>query len=160
MHFVFATRGIKKERDQFVKFMETQMFDWSRKNINVCECGQNINAHDQKKCNQKEFSPRVEKAIVQGALRPIELWEYVFPEEHKDLVLTSLQVDTKGKVHPLPATLNALALRKAMGLEKVRYTPTPTKRFIYREGVALYPIGIKKDKRAVWKEIGYEQEML
>jgi len=33
MHFVFATRGIKHQRDIFVKFMQTQMFKWKRKNL-------------------------------------------------------------------------------------------------------------------------------
>ena len=32
MHLYFMTRGVKQQRDLFVKFMETQMFKWIRRN--------------------------------------------------------------------------------------------------------------------------------
>ena len=139
MHLVFATRGIKQEVDTFVKFMETQMFMQERTNL---------------KTGQKE------KQLVQGGLRPIQLWEYIFPEEHKNLVCTSLDIDENGKVHPFAATFNAKMLQKLMGLKQVKYTKTQQKLFIPKKNVALYPIGIKEDKIQKWEEEGYEQEML
>ncbi len=139
MHFVFATRGIKHEVDMFVKFMETQMF--SRKKINL-------------KTKKEEIE------LVQGQLRPIQLWEYIFPEEHKAHILTSLSIDENGKVGPFAAAFNAKLLQKAMGLEKVKYKKENTKRFIPHRNVAIYPIGIKKDNVRAWEQEGYELEML
>lgn len=138
MHFVFATRGIKKEVDTFVTFMQAQMFPWKRKNLKT---------------------GKDDLMLVQGALRPIQLWEYIIPEESKDELLTALNVGEKGEIHPFTAKLNRYGLRKSLGLKKVRYKRIPTGRYIYREGVALYPIGIKKDKRGKWKD-EFEQEML
>lgn len=163
MHFVFATRGELHEVNRFCEFMNSQMFYWNRENLNVCECGQLKKDHKNKDCKFKEFKPRVEKFGVSGALRPIQLWEYIFPEEYKDEVLTSLNVDPSGKVHPILATINATLLRKAMGLKPVTFKPTEQTRFMYRgkgQCVALYPIGIKEDLKKSWEEVGYRQEML
>lgn len=139
MHFVFLTRGVKREVDQFISTLNAQYFPWKRTNLKT---------------------GKEEEALVQAAVRPLQLWEVIIPEEHKDLLLTSLEIDEKGKVHPLQAKGMTLALRKAMGLKPIRYTKTPQKRIIPREAVALYPIGLKKDKRHKWEEVGYEQEML
>lgn len=57
------TRGVKHWRDIFVQFMQTQMWAWKRKNLKT---------------------KKWETTAVQGALRPVELWEYVFPEECLD----------------------------------------------------------------------------
>jgi len=143
-HVVFATRGIKHERNRFIMFLQSQMFWWKRKNL---------------KTGQDEV------CRVQGALRPIELWEYVVPEECLDEVLTMLNVDEKGEVHPVTAKLNRWGLRKMLGLEPVKYTRVATDKFVPRDGVALYPIGIKRDVKGIWKdpvtkEDLYEQEML
>jgi len=158
MHFVFATRGINHQVELWKNFMQAQMFTYQRENLKVCQCGIEKEKHPTKEC--KDFKPKIEHNIVQGALRPIQLWEYVFPKEHKDMVLTSLNVEPTGKVHPFAATFNSMALRKAMGLKKVKYTPTKEFRYMFRDGVALYPIGIKEDVIGEWKDIGYRQEML
>lgn len=138
-HIVFATRGVKHEVDLFVATMQGQYFPWKRKNLKTGED---------------------ETSWVQGALRPMQLWEYIVPDDAVDLVLTSLDIDENGKVHPFAASFNAKMLRKTMGLEPVKYKKTPTRRVIPRQGVALYPIGLKKDVKYKWEEQGYEQEML
>ena len=141
MHLYFLTRGIKQQVELFLKFMESQMFNWKRKNL---------------KNKKDEIMP------VQGALRPVQLWEYVFPEESLPDVLAMLDIREDGTKDVLGKTKDA-ALRKMLGkgVEKVpSYKLPKTKRFIPMGGVAIYPIGIKKDVRQKWEEIGYEQEML
>lgn len=144
MHVYFMTRGIKHQRDIAVKFLQTQMFPWKRKNL---------------KTGQEEI------AMVQGALRPIELWEYVLPEESLDEFLTMIGTE-KGGVNTGGhfSKVKQAAIRKMLGngVKKIPKTfkPLTEARYIERRGLAIYPIGIKKDKRQKWEEAGYEQEML
>lgn len=138
MHLFFMTRGVKHNRDVFVTHMQSQFFPWTRKNLKT---------------------KKNEVANVQGALRPIELWEYVFPEEHLDEVLTMINAGQphwgNGKAKYLVG-----ALRKVLGAVKLpKWEKVPTNKYIFREGVGIEIIGIKKDERAdaPW---GYNQEML
>ena len=142
MHLYFLTRGIKQQRDIFVNFLQTQMWKWKRKNL---------------KTKKEEISR------VQGALRPVELWEYVFPEECLDEVLTCLNItkDNLGTPKTFATKTKLSALRKMCGAKKIKsYKKVPTSNFISTAGVSIHPIGIKKDRREKNKKIGYEQEML
>lgn len=137
MHLYFITRGIKQQVDLFKMFMQTQLFKWTRKNLKT---------------------GKEEVIRVQGALRPIQLWEYVFPEECLDEVLTMLDAKMCWK---LPKS-REFALRKALGkgIKKIpKYKELPTSKYIEKKAVAVYLIGIKNDVKAdaSW---GYEQEML
>lgn len=142
MHLYFLTRGIKQQRDIFVKFMETQMFVWKRKNLQT---------------GQEEICQ------VQGALRPVELWEYVFPEEVLPEVLTMLDLTgnndyNDGFKRKFNRTKLAI-LRKMLGASKIpKCEPVITNRYIEKHAVAIHPIGIKKDKNNDF--LGYNQEML
>ena len=74
MHLYLLTRGIKAAVDDFItqlqgKYLEYKMFD-DKKNL--------------------------QKIPVQVAVRPIQLWEIVFPEESKDLMLTTILGAEKG----------------------------------------------------------------
>lgn len=113
------------------------MFEWKRKNL---------------------ATGKEEIARVQGALRPIQLWEYVFPEECIDEVLEMM-----GDGWKLGKTKEA-TLRKMLGngVKKIpkQKNKSTNYRYIEKRGVAIYPIGIKKDRRQKWEEVGYEQEML
>jgi hypothetical protein len=144
MHLVFMTRGVKSQRDQFVNFMQTQMFPWKRTNLST---------------------GKDEIVMVQGALRPIELFEYVFPEEHLNEVLTMLNIPPKDPQFNSWGmdSFKRKMLRQALGkdLQDVpEYKPVPTSRFIETRGVAIYPLGIKKDVVTERKDWGYRQEML
>lgn len=149
MHLYFTTRGVKHFRDLFVTMMQSQMFPWKRKNL---------------KTGKEEWTN------VQGALRPIELWEYVFPEESLPEVLAMLNiysgkeashnVDWRNKLGIKKANAMANFLRKAVGAKKIPNIKAVEKnRFVSMEAMALHPIGIKKDARGKmpW---GYEQEEL
>jgi hypothetical protein len=144
MHLYFLTRGIKQQRNVFVNFMQTQMFPWKRKHL---------------KTNKDEF------VQVQGSLRPVELWEYVFPEECLDEVLTMLEINPKQNYNEglkgLGNKAKLAALRKILGASKIpKFKPAKTNRYIEKRGMAIHAIGIRKDKRQKVPEWGYEQEML
>lgn len=169
MHFYFGLRGIKNKLDFALMMMQCQMWPWHRNNLNICECNKdllNFSLHKKHegKCKEKgcecmEFKPRAELCQVQGALRPcFGFYEYVFPEENLNEVLTIFHVKDGS-----PLGLKGAIIRKALGkgIKKIPdFEPVPTNKFIDMIGVAIYPIGIKKDRREKCEWAGYEQEML
>ena len=138
MHFVFATQGIKSQVDMFVNDLQAQFFKWPMKDVKT---GKEIDA------------------VVQGALRPIQLWMYVFPEESLDEVLNTFEMDKyRGNKMFQP---QAFAIRKAMGLKKVPESdPSIPRRMIRKAGVDIMPIGIKKDKYGEFNNSGRAHELL
>lgn len=98
-----------------------------------------------------------EHYVVQAHLQPIQLWSYVFPEQHLDTILRTLKpMDTMGipldKTHigygfGSPKRKSALwALRKAMGLKKIpEWKPEGLKFPIWNENTQVVGIGIKED---------------
>lgn len=152
MHLYFMTRGVKHVRDMFVTQMQSQFFKWKRKDLKT---GKEV-AH-----------------MVQGALRPIELWEYVFPEEHLDEVCSMLNLSKEGYWGKGKASYALPFVRSALGAKKLKsYKKVPTGRIIPREHLGVECIGIKKDKvaklvlgksknkKGKWEEEGFMQEML
>ena len=135
-------------RNDWVDFMKTRMFPWKRKNI---------------------ATGKWETKMVRGALRPVELWEYVVPEEcitetfamqHRADGKDSL-LNTKTQLLRPEIKNYALLLQKLMKLDPVPDFKKPTA-FAYRaekdgeplpvnwvptDGFAVYPLGLKKDKK-------------
>lgn len=111
--------------------------------------------------------------IVAGALRPIQLWEYVFPEECLNQVLFKLGKNkdsenywgkgyAKYAVAPLRMALGARPLPKD---PKLYQTPTELLGVMPNiKGVAVEIIGIKDDARGEYidngERTGVIQEML
>lgn len=147
MHVYFLTRGIMQQRNLWVNGMTTRMFPWKRKNLQT---------------GQWEYK------LVQGALRPIEMWEYVLPEECLQECL-AMQHTHDGKINLIKQDLNnlrpevknyALLMRKLLGLKEfpkfdkpMQYGYAPDKdsppfpvNWVPIDGFAVYPIGIKEDK--------------
>lgn len=161
----FATRGIHHVRDLFIDFMKTQPYNFPLINNMMCKCGHRLDEHKPEfAC--KKFEPREENVVVQGALRPIELWEYCLPEQFVPEILWYLGYDGTGnQVHDHEQGLKKLAwvFQKGLKLDKL---PTfdkdklmITKRLIPRDALSIYMLGYKKDavKNFPW---GYEQEGL
>ena len=142
MHLVLMTRGIQHQVDQWANLLQAQRFPWVRRNL---ETG------------------KEEQMLVQGALRPIQLWEYVFPEESLDDVLGAMQI--KGPIERPEIKSSTWALRKMLKLKQIPkkdeltvtgYTPKGTLNGekmpsvpvhnMFVEGVAVYPVGIKDDQ--------------
>lgn len=147
MHLIFLARGIISQLNVFEMFMQTQMFKWERKNLKTGE---------------------IEVVQVQGALRRLPFgYEYIFPEECLDEVLTMLDARNclvRWNLGKLRTTILRLIFGKSEDGDRVKpipeYKDVLTNRFIETRGVAIYLIGIKKDKRMAWETAGYEQEML
>lgn len=117
--------------------MQSQMFPFKRKNLKT---------------------GKDETIAVQGGLRPVQLWEYVFPEESLPDVLTMLNMNDVKKDYAISSAKMAL-LRAATKSKKIPKTKkTKRTRFIPTEWVSLHGIGIKKDRRGDIE--GYNQEML
>jgi len=129
MHLDFFAEGVKHDLDEFEKWLETRAFSLPHTNTDGTKGATNI----------------------AGALRPRRFYTFVFPREHLDLVLNSLQpencevsrVDNKGtKILKAPLTL----LRKLFRLKKI---PIPDEKKgifpIYKNNVRLVGLGIRDD---------------
>ena len=154
MHLILLTRGIQHQVDIWKQFMQSQMFWWKRQPLLKDEKGNyipdGVDENGQPKYKRgAEITTR-----VQGALRPMQLWEYVFPEECLPELLAAMNIHQMGKLRP---EVNKVAwlLRKAMGAKPMPQFPELkgktsqelTSRFIPHDAVATYPIGIKYDKK-------------
>ena len=148
MHLYMVTRGVYHNRDVWLAAMQSQYFPWKRKNLKT---------------------GKEEVVMVQGKINPIELWEYIFPEESLPEVLTMLNMNKGGSCevgvlgghYGLKGKFIGDTLRRVLSCQKLpSVDAVPTNKFIPMMGFGPSPIGIKKDERKEWKEIGYEQEML
>lgn len=137
MHLFFLTRGIKHDRDRMVEQLASLHFPWMIKNKKGKE----------------------ERRVVQGHLQPIELWSYVFPEEHLDGVLRTLKPSDSlgiplnknhigyGKGSPA-RKMSLTAIRKAMSLKKIpKWSEKGDKYPIWANNMQIVGIGIKEDYR-------------
>lgn len=133
----------------FEMFANTQMWSWTREIL---------------KKNGKGYKVRrFEKTLVQGVLRRIPLgYEYIFPEECLDEVLTvfnirfNLQRWSVGKVR-------TAMIRKLMGhgIKPIpEYKDKYVGNFVQMVAIALYPIGIKNDRYEDVQKWGLGQELL
>jgi len=145
-------RGVTWQVELYKIFLRGQLFVWKRKNL---------------KTGKEEYTQ------VQGALREcIFGYEYIFPEECLDEVMTMF--DVKNNKNQLSKT-QTFIIRKMLGhgFNKIpEYNEVPNeiinhkgtliavKRSIPTTAVAMYPIGIKKDLKGENEIWGYEQEML
>jgi hypothetical protein len=89
------------------------------------------------------------KMAVQLAMRPIQLWEIVFPKECYEEVYRTLNTQmVTGARNDWDNRINKrlFALRKLLKANKLPTVPTEgPKRLIYNQNIAIYPIGIKED---------------
>lgn len=142
MHLYFLVRGIKQQVALFEMFMQTQMFIWKKIDLKT----------------KKEFVCQ-----VQGALRVFPFgYEYVFPEECLDEVLTML--DFKNTMGGGLGKFKTFIIRNMIGkgLKPVpkKFKITNPNRYVEKRGLVLYPIGIKKDERKEMPQFGFNQELL
>lgn len=156
MHLVFATRGIYRQVEELKNLLQAQRFRWKRTNLKT---------------------GKEEMMLVQGALRPIQLWEYVFPEECLNDVLGGMEI--KGAITRPEIKNFSWMLRKLLKLKKIPENREGINVTGYRppellngepmppipvhplavEGVAVYPVGIKEDAKQAY-DWGYFQEGL
>ncbi len=119
MHLYFMTRGIKKEVDHFVNDMSAQYFPY--------------------KMGGKMYH-------TQLAMRPIQLWEVVFPETAMNEVLKT--TFTTNPVDRKEFGLGLGMVRKMLKVEPVpKFDENAMGRIVNKNFVAIYPIGIKRDEK-------------
>src|SRR3990167_3916672 len=132
MHIAFIAYGIKDEVDIMFRDMQSQKF------------------------SLKMYSPEgeIEKTIpIQGSLRylPFGIYEYVFPKEHADIVMTTLRFH-----EPLRYNINTRILnyiRKTLNLEPVPENfDKKTKYPWIMDFVNIIPLGIRMDAENI-KEV-------
>lgn len=180
MHMILMTRGVNTEFERWKKFMETQMFLWKRKHLLKDEMGNFIKDKDGKNI----INSNGEYMKVQGVLRPIQLFEYIFPDK-SPILQNGKEVGEIDNVIPVLAMMGNLhqnvnnlrkevkgpswILRKSMNLKPIPKMPEAltkldrtqiTDKFVPMEGMAVYPVGIKEDVFGVNENYGSEQEML
>lgn len=136
MHLYLLTRGIKKEVDDWITQLQGKYLSYKK---------------------SKDWS-----GSVQVQVRPIQLWEIVYPKEHNELVLNTLigEPDCKGigggtitqhKKHQK----FIYALRKILGIKPIPKSWATNKIMAMHLGdhIERVGIGIKED----YDVDGYEQ---
>jgi len=120
MHIYMMTRGIKQDVDRFITELSSKYLPYKLKG---------------------------KQQWVQVAVRPIQLWEVVFPQEHRDIMLATLFEDGKGgltqhKKHQKYVNL----MRMGLGVKKIP-TVYDTKNWLplYRDNIEKIGIGMKED---------------
>ena len=135
MHLTFAASGIKHEMEFMEKFLETRSF---------------VLPYKDNEGNDKFVA-------MQSQLRPIQLYDFIFPRDSLDIVLNTLKPET-GKIQGFNVSgfsTILTGLRKAMKLKKI---PKPDE----KKGVFAYPseklkdirfvgIGIREDRDVTFK---------
>ncbi|MCK9371334.1 hypothetical protein M0R04_15580, partial [Candidatus Dojkabacteria bacterium] len=124
MHLYIVTRGIKNWVDQFITELQGKYlpFKYHTDGKNIVDCQ------------------------VQLSVRPIQLWEIVFPEDQKDLVLATILDDGKGgKTQHKRHEKFIWGLRKTLGVEKIPEYKSDQKLPITKMHFETVGIGIKKD---------------
>lgn len=133
-HFFGISRGSKQHQETFEKFIQTRMWPWKVKT-----------PMKDAKTGKTKY---VEKTLLaQGAYREIKLFEYVAPDECTDQVLTMFGWNNghTGYFGKGWAKYCLPFLRKILGAKPIpKVAPVPTQ-YMYREGVGLECIGMKKD---------------
>ena len=129
------TRGIKHDVDRMISDLQAQYFPYKFK--------------DPKDNVDKEM-------LLQLSVRPIQLWELGFPEPELNNVLSMLyNGDPIPKHHTFAQKMRLEVLRKMLQAKKIpKYDEWKEclKRPIYKDNVAIYPIGTKEDEIRTYGE--------
>lgn len=122
MHIYVLTRGIKHDAERWANEMAAKYLPYKDKNG--------------------------ADAMLQVSVRPIQLWEIVFPEEHTDTMLRTIGGHAKGKTQHKKHEKYINMIRMALGIEKApdfaaegNFLP------VYGENVEKVIVGVKKDKK-------------
>jgi len=116
MHLYLLTRGIKHEVDRFINDLQAQYFP---------------------------FKYKGKQSFVQLAMRPIQLWEVVMPE---DALQTVMNTTFSGDEAFTNNTVFNM-LRRSLKAKKIpKRDLSVGKRLVHNRNIAVYPIGIKPDK--------------
>lgn len=144
MHAVFWMHGKKEQVDRLIKWLETRIVLLPFKNPDL-----NPNGFKDKDGNvMKEGLMPIEGVLRYGLFGT---WEYIFPEEYKDQILSILKFNTSSYGYlGWKFKARVEAMRIALGCKKipdfkvdnVLYIPDDVRAF-----VSIIPIGVRYDKK-------------
>ena len=131
MHLYLMTRGIKHEVDQFITELQGKYLPFKWRDPN------------------KGKDAPLEDVYVQTSVRPIQLWEIVYPVETQDVILNTILGNREGVLgkpnHPQHDKF-LWGIRKVLGVNPI--PPQMNKSImmpIYKENIEVVGIGIKED---------------
>jgi hypothetical protein len=138
---MFLMRGVYHEQQLLKTFLQSQMFNW-----------QTYDGITKK--------PKPIK-MVQGALRPIELFEYIFPKESLGEVLAMLNIkDSDGNYGNVKGKAHMELMRKMLGARRIpKVEFNGISRFVPKRAVAIHPIGIKDDEMRIVDDRDYQEAL-
>lgn len=119
------TRGIKKEIDDFITRLQGLYLPFD-----IMKDG--------------TFGLKKGRGQVQVQVRPIQLWEVVFPEEHLDIMLNTCLGGREETQHPQHKKW-VWALRKALGVKPIPKFKKDKKFPHTADHAEIVGIGIKED---------------
>lgn len=136
MHTYMITRGIKNEIDTFINDLQGKFlpYRWWGKD------GKPIDTN------------------VRLAVRPIQLWEIVYPEEHYDLVNNTLFGDSDGITQHKKHNKFIKLIRKVLGVKPMKPYAKDKILPVQRHHMECVAIGYKEDRKENYD--GEEIEML
>ena len=137
MELFFVTRGIKNQVDILIKSLETWTHPMPRKNIKT-----NI----------------IEQGGVQGGVRPLQIWSYVFPKEQLNLVLNRIRPSTEFTGDQANLNKYAMFFRKILGAEKIPDwdKEAPRQAVEFGPDVQRLGVGLRTDPIKIFGDYEYE----
>lgn len=127
MHLYMMTRGIKHEVDRFINELSAKYLPPSMITPDV------------------DSGEKKDMYYSQLQIRPIQLWEVVFPKEHLDIVLTTIFPGGDLMQHKKHAKF-VWGIRKILGAKAIpKEWDNNTKMMVHRAGLETVGIGLKDD---------------
>ena|SRR3990167_6790946 len=127
MHLYFLTRGVKHEIDKFITELQGKYvpYRYPDKDKNLVD------------------------KVLQLGVRPIQLWELTFPEDQKDIILTTVlsheQAGQKEQTQHKKHKIWIKMFRKVLGIKPLPKYKTDKRLPNSREHMETVGIGIKPD---------------
>lgn len=142
------TRGINQNFELWKKYMETMWFNFRQTPLLKDDKGNYLKDEKGDYVHGKEQIAR-----VQGALRPLQLFEYVFPQESLQEVLAMINMHKSYNELRPEVTKYGWMMRKITGYKKIPDMPDlkkkeaweVTSKYVPMFGMAVYPLGIRED---------------
>lgn len=119
MHLYIMTRGIKHDVDRFINELSAKYLPYKFKG---------------------------KPAMLQFSVRPIQLYELVFPEEQRDIVLNTILQSGNGKTQHKKHEKFIYGIRKILGVKPIpEYNKKVAKMPLYMANTEIVGIGVKED---------------
>ena len=126
------TRGIKEASEKFIKELSSKYVTLPMTN---------------------KKNGKIKDVATVIHIRPIQLWEVVFPKEHRDTLLTTLFPDNKGKSNNKGAERIFEWIRRFLPMKPIPKEWDMSKKYMVDgEGVDRIALGIKEDAIGDYKK--------